>query len=672
MRPQCRTAQVHAIAIAVALTSCLVTGVGGSLAAERRASGDWPDITPQEKKLVSVELDPKADIVILSNTRRGKILHQADDWVNVIEFHWRAKVLNEAGKRFSEIHIPGSKNSRVTGIRARTIKADGTIVNLPEDQIFRKSTVIAVGYRRSEWVFNFPAVEPGAIVEYRYTRYDDFLAYIDPFYFEGPAVTLKAAVSQAIPDEMGYQILCSRCPQAVQPVVKPWVDGPARGKQYSIELSNLQGFGDEVMMPPRRDVSPHLEMVLQAWNGAFIESLGRVDDIFTDWDSVARWAEFTYDKSAKELQPALRVLVNGWVEGIDDPREKLRAILRHIQNDFRYIAWDNVVGGTRAAGDIMKDLSADNEEKAVLTMAAIRMIGMDGHYALVSARNAGAINPSFFSFSQFTHVVVALPDGAGGFEWLDPTVSYAPYGMLPWRDSGAKALLIQKGKGQLVDLPGKVEASRTSYQVSVKPGEAGRGEMAIEAEYVREDAVDMRSELAPQGEKGRQDYLAEWLERRQPGATLTSWTVENLDKLDEPLRITMQATVPGIVTVADDIVLVKGCLLSCLSNNPVPQAARRYPLNLDRGWNVQETVVIQPPAGMKPAGMPPATQMDAGTARISMQCTPTGENAARCLRVFTAPRRQWPPVQMEKVRRLYDEVVKADRTMVAFESAEGG
>jgi len=51
----------------------------------------------------------------------------------------------------------------------------------------------------TEKVFNFPAVEPGAILEYRYERYDNFLLYIDPWFFEGPEFTMRSKVTQVIP-----------------------------------------------------------------------------------------------------------------------------------------------------------------------------------------------------------------------------------------------------------------------------------------------------------------------------------------------------------------------------------------------------------------------------------------------------------------------------------------
>jgi len=305
----------------------------------------------------------------------------------------------------------------------------------------------------------------------------------------------------------------------------------------------------------------------------------------------------------------------------------------------------------------------------MLTRTALKIAGIDSQFALVSANTAGSVNPDFFSPSQFTHTVVAIPSDDGSYEWIDPTVSYAPNGFVPSKDAGATALLIDDHKGKLVKLPSRNELSRTSYQVTLHPSETGRVTMDIEAEFFKEDGVDMRSDLAPAGEQERETIVKDWLARKLPGATISALAVDGLDDPDAPLKLTLSATAPGIATVADDMVLVHGCILSGYESNPITQVNRRYPLQLNRGWNVQETVIVDLPEGMKVAGMPHEVKADAGVARISFSCTPRG-NGARCMRVFTAPARQWPAERVSALHHLFDQVVAADASTLALQKEE--
>jgi hypothetical protein len=200
------------------LLAAVVVATGRPSAAAKRPAGDagsdWPEITAAEKALTKIDADPEAGAVILRQSRDGRIQQKADDFVNVLRYHWRLKVLNDRGKEFGEVHIRGGKYSRVDAIEARTIKPDGSIVPVPPDQIFEKVAFQVGSVRQVEHVFNFPAVEPGAILEYRYVRHDNGLLFIDPYVFGGDAYTLKSHVSQGFLAGSSYAILCSLCPPA--------------------------------------------------------------------------------------------------------------------------------------------------------------------------------------------------------------------------------------------------------------------------------------------------------------------------------------------------------------------------------------------------------------------------------------------------------------------------
>src|SRR5712692_10204602 len=409
---------------------CLLAGARPALAArEPAASGDgWPEVTAEERGLTRLPQDPEADAVILMNERQGKIVKHGDDWVNSMTYHWRLKVLSDKGKEHGEVRIRASKGSRVSNVQARTIKADGTIVPVASDQIFEKVVEQIGSFKRTEWVFNFPAVDVGAILEYRYERNDNYFVYLDPWYFEGEAYTLRSRVAQAIPGGMGYAVLCDLCPGDVKPTITDWRDAKERGQLYSMELRDLPGYREEGLMPPRREVSPHMEMVLQTWKNFMDPALGRQDRFFIDWDSVARYAGYYYDRVIKEGQAALKPIVDGWIQGMADPDQKVKGIVRHVEDDFRYIHFVNVGGSARPIASILKEKNADNEEKAVLLIAALKTAGIEARPALVVGKDYGSLNPKFFSFSQFTHTVAALPRPDGSYQWLDPTVSYAPFG----------------------------------------------------------------------------------------------------------------------------------------------------------------------------------------------------------------------------------------------------
>lgn len=650
------------------LAGILLAVASGAPPARADKEGDWPEITAEEKALSKLPQDPDADGVYLDRERNGRITRKGNDLVNVLDYHVRYKILTERGKRHGEVRIPAQKFSRVSNIRARTVKADGTVVPVPADQIFEK-TVLQIGdFKVTEWVFTFPAMEPGAILEYRYDRHDNFLFFIDPFYFEGPEYTRRAKVTQIFPGDMGYMALADLC--NVQPQVSDWRMGKEKGKLYSLELRDLQGYRDELLMPPAREVSPRLELVLQSWKGVYWMELDRRDVLFGDWASVAKLMDGRYQKVIKEGQAALKPIVEGWVQGLSEPQEKIKAIARRVQEEFRYIPWTSVGGGSRKIETLLKEKSADNEEKAVLLAAALKVVGIDTQLAAVSGKHAGSLNPKFFSLSQFTHVVVGIPQDGGSHRWIDPTVSYAPFGFVPWHDAGATAMLLKDGKGEILDLPQKNEVSAARYRSTVKPRPDGKADVEIEAEFTGEYAIDLRNDLVPAADTARLTFLQGWVARKRPGSALKSHAIENLQDVEKPLRVKLAIEAPGLVTLADETTLVRGCVLTCEDSNPLSRRARQHAFYVDRGWNEEETVMIQPGAAMQVETPPPASARSE-VASLTFSCLAQGDGA-RCTRQFTARRNRWPATVQENLRKMYDKVVETDRSTVALQPGAPG
>ena len=293
---------------------------------------------------------------------------------------------------------------------------------------------------------------------------------------------------------------------------------------------------------------------------------------------------------------------------------------------------------------------------------------------LVSGKDSGSLNPNFFSLSQFTHVVAAIPRPDGSLQYLDPTVAYAPFGFVPWRDSGADALLLKGGEGVVGALPVKNELSTTKYRITVRPRPDAKADLEIEARFTGEDAIDMREELAPASETARVDYLKKWLSEARPGTALVaqSHSVENLDKLEEPLILKMKAEAGGLVTLAEGIQVVQGCVFFCLESNPISRAARQHPFYVDRGWNVSQEVRIIPPAGMKAAPMPLGRTAKSAIGTLTMNCVSHDEEGVVCTEQFIARRNRWSAADGDGIRTMYDQIVEADRIAVSFQAAGTG
>ena len=91
-----------------------------------------------------------------------------DDQASV-ESYYRIKIFTEEGKKRADVEIPFWKmlGKDITGIKARTIRPDGSIVPF-NGKIYEKTIVKGRDLKYLAKTFTLPEVQPGSIIEYKY------------------------------------------------------------------------------------------------------------------------------------------------------------------------------------------------------------------------------------------------------------------------------------------------------------------------------------------------------------------------------------------------------------------------------------------------------------------------------------------------------------------------
>src|SRR5882724_3417019 len=140
----------------------------------------WLPITDAERamKAPMVEKDAGVEALFWRVHLRDELMGQ--DLQRVLYHYVRLKVFDEKGKeKASTIELPISDKVAIVSVHGRTIKADGTELELKKDSVFERDVVRTGRKRYRVKSFAMPGVEPGAIVEYRWKelRQDPYVTY---------------------------------------------------------------------------------------------------------------------------------------------------------------------------------------------------------------------------------------------------------------------------------------------------------------------------------------------------------------------------------------------------------------------------------------------------------------------------------------------------------------
>jgi hypothetical protein len=151
-----------------------ILGIAFSLCPAAFAA-DWLPIDPRELALKTPKLDPNVDAeIILWDVRLTDELMSRTDLRLGFTHYFCIKVYNDRGvESQGTVDLSWEGKGQITDIQARTIKPDGTIVELKKDAIFDKTVAKSRDVKVRAKSVALPGFEPGAIVEYQYKEYRD-------------------------------------------------------------------------------------------------------------------------------------------------------------------------------------------------------------------------------------------------------------------------------------------------------------------------------------------------------------------------------------------------------------------------------------------------------------------------------------------------------------------
>src|SRR5580704_10272690 len=130
----------------------------------------WLPITDAERNMKAPVVDKDAGVEALfwRVHVRDEVVGGRD--LQRVFYHYvRLKIFDEKGKEAAAtIDLPFINKTSILYVAGRTVKADGTELELKKDSIYERDLVRAGRTRLRVKSFAKPGVEPGAIVEYRW------------------------------------------------------------------------------------------------------------------------------------------------------------------------------------------------------------------------------------------------------------------------------------------------------------------------------------------------------------------------------------------------------------------------------------------------------------------------------------------------------------------------
>jgi transglutaminase-like putative cysteine protease len=508
----------------------------------------------------------------------------------------RIKVFTDRGRESqSKVDIPFGKirdsEIKIKDIAARTIKPDGSIVELKKDDVFERTIVKTSGVKVKAKSFAIPAVEAGSLIEYRWreVRVNQSANYIrlefqrdipvqrvkyliKPFPYEGMAmrsITLHGNSTPFAKEKEGF---------------------------YSTTMTNVPAVHEESRMPP--------EDQIKTWMLIYYTKDEKLEPEKYWFDFGRRVYENT--KSLMKVNDEIKRTAGSVTAGATSDEEKVQRLFDFCRTKIKNVS-DDALGLTpaereklkanKSPGDTLKRGMGDGADIDLLFAALATATGFDARIVL-----APDLGDLFFDkglpnayFLEPSNIAVNV---GGTWKFFNPGFNYVPFGMLRWQEEGEPSLITDPKQPVWVTTPlSPPERSQIKRRAKLRLDQDGTLEGDVTLEFTGHFGIERKEENDEESETQREETLREEMKSQISTAEITKIKVENVNDYTKPFAYSYHLRVPGYAQRTGKRIFLQPAVFQHGIGPLFVTSERKYPIYFHYPWSEDDEVNIELPAG---------------------------------------------------------------------------
>ena len=587
---------------------------------------DWRPVSLEELKMTSVPEAPGAPAVILYRQvdQKDKLFTESRQYNYV-----RVKILTEEGRSFGTIEIPFDKGTHdVSGIRARTIQPAGKVINF-SGEVFEKTIVKAKGFNFVAKEFTMPDVQVGSIIDYQYYGTVSERKSAGGWWLSNSSWVLNtnlftryAKFSMDAYTEHNVRVHYFWPAGLPQGVKEP--EEQVNGI-ITMEARNVPAFVFEDYMPPQLELRQRVEFFYyegrlesdpeKFWKTFAKKEDTRVQDFIGKQAFLKRVA--TETTSSSELSETnLRKLY--------DRVQKFRNLTYELYKPVEQVKQENLEEPHNVE-ELWNGGHAHASNLNWLFLGLARAAGFEAYPLGVSNRKLHFFNKARMDTHELANTTV-LVKLSGQNKFLDPGAYLAPFGVLPWEETGVPALKLDKDGGSWLQTDlGDGDSTRTLREGDFKLAADGTLEGTLRLTYTGQEVFAHRIDHMRDDEAGRKKSLEDEVRASIPiGCEVELTNKPDWTTAAPSLVAEFHLKVPAWATSSGKRLLLPVGLFSAGDKQTFEHTDRHYAVYFEYPFSRVDDLKIALPQGWQVAATPKAETFDLKAAKYVLTAGSAG------------------------------------------------
>lgn len=578
-----------------------------------QAGDEWLPIDPAELKMTSEPQAPGAPAIYLYRQ-----VDRDDNGRASSEYNYnRIKILTEEGRKYGNIEIPFRKQSyNVSGIKARTIHPDGTIVNF-DGKVYENTIVKSKSLKYLAKTFTMPDLTVGSIVEYHFNYdFEDNYIFGSRWILSEELFTRHAKFSLKPFSREAWTVTW------LSPAGLPTGTVPAKqdpDRVIRMTTDNIPAFQIEDYMPPEEELKLRVDFIYH--------------EDTPEMNPEKYWANFGKKQNGKvesfiDKRKAMEEVAAQIVSPGDTLEVKLRKIYARTQQ-IRNLSFETSKTAEEDKREKLKP-SANVEELwkkgygngrdiTWLFLALARAVGAEAYPCWVSSRAEFFFRKQRLNSAELNSNVVLVKLN-GKDLYLDPGTASVPFGLLPWPETGVDGLKLDRDGGKWIQttLPAS-DASQIVREANFKLMEEGDLVGTLKVTYSGLTALANRDEQRNQDATSRKTYLEDQVKETVPAGIEVELTNQpDWNGSEGPLVAEFNLKVPGWVAGAGRRALFPAGLFGGPEKHMFERSVRVQPIYFKYTFKKIDSINVELPLGWKTSSLLKPVDQDAKAAEFKL------------------------------------------------------
>jgi Domain of Unknown Function with PDB structure (DUF3857) len=552
-------------------------------------------IAPEDLKMTVYPLDSSAQAVVLATKGEISIESSYDEGLQVHFRKYRCvklfkkAIFNQEGN-IDIIYLNNSRNKYLENLKAAVIQPDGTRQELTKKDFVEEKNFADIRSKK----FMFPNLTEGCIIEYEYELTTNNLVTLHDWEFQEDIPVRHSELWLKLPIDFQYTFLFRgrhNLKRDTIGVEKMFADSvPALKKERYI--TTMEDYITQINFQLCRinHNNREKEEYLSTWKEVSIDLV----------KNKYLGQQFKNKDNYNEIWRIVKLLL---VEAKAD-EAKMKIIYDYLNNTVKWQDERFGVSADETLNAAFKKRKANSGELNMMMLACLSEAGIKAYPILISTRGHRKPIVEYPILSQFNHLACYVDKGEKSF-LIDLGDANRPIGIPNIESLNGKGWIMDKDSQRWVNIvaPLSNEVSFANFKLDKE----GTFKGSFTNTFGGYAAVKERENEMEKSEKDK-DFKAR-LKKDFPDIIIDSFSINNLEKVNEPLKRVVYCTIPNAATLVDNFMYIKPALKTEFDKNPFSQPNRAFPINFSNPSKDHFALNLTIPEGYTVVDLPKSIRM---------------------------------------------------------------